>query len=51
MISIFTRSAGAVSTSDLLAGGSLPEDSVWIDLLNPTGEEERALERAPVVKQ
>jgi len=46
MISIFTRSAGAVSTSDLLAGGSLPDDSVWIDLLNPTGEEERALERA-----
>jgi magnesium transporter len=46
MISIFTRSAGAVSTSDLLAGGSIPEDSVWIDLLNPTGEEERALERA-----
>lgn len=46
MISIFTRSAGAVSTADLLAGGALPEDSVWIDLLNPTGEEERALERA-----
>ncbi len=46
MISIFTRSAGAVSTSDLLAGGALPDDSVWIDLLNPTGEEERALERA-----
>ncbi|HEY4135165.1 MAG TPA: magnesium transporter CorA family protein [Alphaproteobacteria bacterium] len=46
MINIFTRTAGAASTSELLAGGALPEDSVWIDLLNPTGEEERALERA-----
>ena len=50
MISIFTRTAGAVSTSDLLAGGGIPEDSVWIDLLNPTGEEERALERALAVE-
>ena len=50
MISIFTRTAGAVSTSDLLAGGGIPDDSVWIDLLNPTGEEERALERALAVE-
>ena len=46
MISIFTRDAGAVSTTELLVEGVLPAHSVWIDLLNPTGEEERALERA-----
>lgn len=46
MISIYTRATGVISAIPLLEEAVLAEDTVWIDLLNPTSEEERAVERA-----
>lgn len=50
MISVYTRAEGAVSSVALLDQGELPHGTVWIDLLNPTMEEERAVERALAVE-
>lgn len=50
MISLYTRAAGVVSAVPLLSQDVLPQDVVWIDLLNPTAEEERAVERALAVE-
>jgi magnesium transporter len=46
MILVYTRSEGAVSAIDLLERGEVPDDVVWIDVLRPTSEEARAVERA-----
>lgn len=46
MLSLYTRAEGVVSTLSLLEEGTLADDAVWIDLFNPTSEEERAVERA-----
>ncbi len=46
MITVYTRAEGVVSAVPLLEDGTLPPDTVWIDLLNPTSEEEHAVERA-----
>ena len=46
MILLYTRSEGAVSATDLLERSELPDDAVWIDLLRPTAEEIRPVERA-----
>jgi magnesium transporter len=46
MIQIYTRSEGAVAAADLLERSEVPDDVVWIDLLRPTAEEERVVERA-----
>jgi magnesium transporter len=46
MISIYTRAEGVVSASTLLEQGTLPENTVWIDLNEPSAEEERGVERA-----
>jgi magnesium transporter len=46
MISIYTRAEGVVSASTLLEQGTLPENTVWIDLNDPSAEEERGVERA-----
>jgi magnesium transporter len=46
MILVYTRSEGAVSPSDLVEKGEIADDVVWIDLLRPTPEEARAVERA-----
>jgi magnesium transporter len=46
MIVVYTRSEGAVSATDLLERNEVPDDVVWIDLLRPTHDEERAVERA-----
>lgn len=45
MILVYTRSEGAVSASDLLEKNEIPDDVVWIDLLRPTPDETRAVER------
>ena len=49
MILVYTRSEGAVSAADLLERFELADDVVWIDLLRPTPDEERAVERALAV--
>jgi len=46
MILVYTRSEGAVSATDLLERSEVPDDVVWMDLLRPTSEEARAVERA-----
>ena len=49
MISIYTRAEGVVSAVPLMSEGELSPGVVWIDLLNPTTEEEHAVERALAV--
>ncbi|MGE5539439.1 MAG: magnesium transporter CorA family protein [Gemmatimonas sp.] len=46
MILVYTRSEGAVSATDLVETGEISDEVVWIDLLRPTAEEARAVERA-----
>jgi magnesium transporter len=46
MILVYTRSEGAVSASDLVERCEISDEVVWIDLLRPTPEEARAVERA-----
>jgi len=46
MILVYTRSEGAVSATGLLEKSEIADDVVWIDLLRPTPEEARAVERA-----
>jgi magnesium transporter len=46
MITVYTRAEGVTSAAPLLEDGVLSPDTVWIDLLNPTSEEEHAVERA-----
>ena len=46
MLNLIRRSASASTTETPGEGWVLPADTVWIDLLNPTREEELAVERA-----
>jgi magnesium transporter len=46
MILVYTQSEGAVSATNLLERSEVPDDVVWIDLIRPTSEEARAVERA-----
>ena len=46
MITVYTHADGIVSATPLMDSGILPTDTVWIDLINPSSEEERAVERA-----
>jgi magnesium transporter len=50
MINVYTRAVGVVSAATLLDEGVLPKDTVWIDLFNPTAEEEHGIERALAVE-
>ncbi len=45
MLSIFVPSASGLAAAQP-AGGSLPEDAIWIDLREPTVDEERLVEAA-----
>src|SRR3978361_1008863 len=45
MLSIFTPSGFALKKVEPVDLGSLPESAVWIDLVKPTAEEDRAVER------
>src|SRR3978361_1585448 len=45
MLSIFTPSGFALKKVEPVDLGSLPESAVWIDLVKPTSEEDRAVER------
>lgn len=46
MLSLIRRGASASTTETLGEGWVLPPGTVWVDLLNPTREEELAVERA-----
>ena len=45
MLAVFIPSEASLKKVDLPDLASLPESAVWIDLLNPTLEEDRAVER------
>lgn len=45
MLSALEPEAHRLTTIDLAAGGRIPPDSVWIDLLDPTIEEEKLVEQ------
>ena len=45
MLSVFTPSNNALKTMDLTGMAALPPESVWIDLVNPTPAEDKAVER------
>lgn len=46
MLSIFVPRANGLLASDGVQGGELPADAVWIDLREPTPEEEQRVEAA-----
>ena len=46
MITVYVHADGNLRRADFPADGHLPPGTVWIDLLTPTPEEERAVERA-----
>jgi magnesium transporter len=46
MITVYVHADGSLRRADFPADGHLPPGTVWIDLLTPTQEEERAVERA-----
>ena len=45
MISVFVPSESSLKKLPAVDPAALPESAVWIDLLNPTSEEDRAVER------
>jgi magnesium transporter len=45
MLNALTASARRLQRTDLAAGHAVPADAVWIDLLEPTPEEEQLVER------
>ena len=45
MLKVLRKGPGAIETVTLSAGWRMPEDAVWIDLVNPVREEELAVER------
>jgi len=49
MLNLIRRGASASTTETPGEGWVLPADTIWIDLLNPTREEELAVERALAV--
>ncbi len=46
MLRIFAHGTTGSAVHDTVAGGDLPANAVWIDLLSPTREEETFIERA-----
>jgi len=46
MINIYTQTNGTIRRNDFPHTGQLPPDTVWIDMLSPTQEEEKAVESA-----
>ena len=50
MLNILRRGASAPETVTLAEGWTLPDDTVWIDLIKPTREEELAIEKASGVQ-
>lgn len=45
MITVHRKIAAAIQAETLMAGASVPPDALWIDLHNPTQEEELAVEQ------
>jgi magnesium transporter len=45
MLSIYTAAAAALRKSEVTDLAALPSEAVWIDMLTPTPEEDRAVER------
>lgn len=45
MITIYATANGVLKQMDLPDGAELPPDTVWVDLLEPTPDEERRVER------
>jgi magnesium transporter len=46
VLSVYAQGAGGLTASVLAPGAAIPEDAVWLDLLEPTLEEERQVEQA-----
>lgn len=46
MITVYTQANGLLRRAEFPADGRLPPDTVWLDLLEPTAEEERIVEQA-----
>ena len=45
MFSVFVPCDGALKKVAIADAAALPENAVWIDLVNPTQAEDRAVER------
>jgi magnesium transporter len=45
MLSVYVASEAALKKVDLADAAALPESAVWIDMVKPTAEEDRAVER------
>ena len=45
MFSVFVRSEASLKKSVVADLAALPESAVWIDLVNPTAAEDKAVER------
>lgn len=45
MLSVYVPSESSLKKVDLVDAAALPENAVWIDLVKPTAEEDRAVER------
>ena len=44
MIRVFVKAGKSLVSSDVVASAALPREAVWIDLINPTAEEDKAVE-------
>ena len=45
MLSVYIPSESSLKKVDLADTAALPESAVWIDMVKPTSEEDRAVER------
>ena len=45
MLSVYVQSESSLKKVDLADAAELPENAVWIDMVKPTSEEDRAVER------
>ena len=45
MLSVYVPSETSLKKVDVADGADLPENAVWIDMVKPTAEEDRAVER------
>lgn len=45
MITVYVLEKGCLRPADISQSGALPEEAIWIDLLNPTREEKGTIER------
>jgi len=46
VLSVFVTGPGGLERRELAPGAALPQDAVWLDLLEPTPEEERTVEHS-----